>query len=343
MEKHRVRTGIIATLGPASSSEPVLRKMMKAGLDVARINFSHGSHASHVRYIEIIKNLNRKYRRRIKLLADLEGARIRVGVLKDHKPLSLRKNQAMYLSNCLPASSNTIPFDYEGDLNDISPAEFIYIDDGNIVLKIAAIEKGRIKARVVAGSLLKERKGINIPGASLRFPSLTGKDKKDIDFIKNAGFDCIAQSFVRNSGDIKALKAYLGGNAKFKIAAKIENLDGINNIDSIIELSDMVMIARGDMGISIPVYRVPFVQKELIEKCRKAGKKSITATQMLESMVANPFPTRAEVSDVANAVIDGSDYVMLSAETSIGKYPAACVEMMNSIIKYSETYLKNRG
>jgi len=245
----------------------------------------------------------------------------------------------LYLSNCASHPDETVPFDYEGELQDILPAEYIFIDDGNIILKIQDIEKKKIKTRGMTGNLLKERKGINIPGARLQFPLLNEKDRKDIDFAKEAGFDYIAQSFVTCRENIETLREYLGRNNNMKVIAKIENQDGIDNMNDIIRLSDMIMIARGDMGISIPVYRVPFVQKKIIAECRKEGKKSITATQMLESMTENPFPTRAEVSDVANAVIDGSDYAMLSAETSVGKYPVQCVKMMNEIIKYSEIYL----
>lgn len=343
MKNYRVKTRIIATLGPASSSESILREMMKAGMDVCRINFSHGAHSSHKKYIETIKGLNKKYRRRIKIMADLAGARIRVGIFNNRKPVPLRKNQIIYMENTPSPEGDAVPFDYEGDLRDIEPAEFIYIDDGNIVLKIMDISRGKIKTRVVAGSLLNERKGVNIPGARLKFPRLTDKDKRDMDFIKTAGFNYIAQSFVRDKEDIDALKTYLGQSSGLKVVAKIENRDGIANIGRILQSADMIMIARGDMGISIPVYKVPFVQKELIEECSRNNKKSITATQMLESMTDTPFPTRAEVSDVANAVVDGSDYVMLSAETSVGKHPVKCVRMMNEIIKYSEIYLKTSG
>ena len=338
MKKHRAKTKIICTLGPSSSEESVIREMMMAGMDVCRINFSHGSHRQHAGYADTIRKLNIKYRRKVRLLADLEGARMRIGLLPGHKPLPLKKNQSLYLSCGPDFQENTVHFDYHGNLSDIEPARFIYIDDGNITLEITGIEKSRIRTRVLSGSLLKERKGINIPGAKLNFPLLNEKDMKDIDFAVSEGFDYIAQSFVTRKENISALKGYARAGKNLKIAAKIESQEGIDNIDEIMSVSDMIMIARGDLGISIPVYRVPFVQKELISRCREAGKKSITATQMLESMTENPFPTRAEVSDVANAVVDGSDYVMLSAETSVGRYPVDCVRMMNEIIKYSEIY-----
>ena len=338
-KKYRPRTGILCTVGPASSSETVLREMMKSGMDAVRINFSHGSHKEHVKRIETVRLLNKKYRRGIKILADLEGARIRVGRLGGRGQMLLEKNKTVCMSTGESAAGDKcIPFDYDGCLSDIEPAKFIYIDDGNIVLKIEDIEKRRIRLKVISGGILKERKGINIPGARLKFLPLCEKDKQDIDFALESRVDYIAQSFVRSKRDIIALREYIGAGMKQKIVAKIECQQGINNIEEIIKVSDGIMIARGDMGISIPVQRVPFVQKEIIKHCRKHGRFSITATQMLESMVENPFPTRAEVSDVANAVLDGTDFVMLSAETSVGKNPVACVRMMNEVIKYAEQY-----
>lgn len=342
MKRYRPKTKILCTIGPASSSGSVLRKMMRAGMDAVRINFSHGNHTAHLDRIKTVRMLNKRYRRRIKILADLEGARIRVGRFSDRKPLFLEKNKTVYMVNGQDsAGGRYIPFDYAGDLNDIEPAKFIYIDDGNIVLRIEDVEKNRIKLKVVAGGELKERKGINIPGARLKFPPLCEKDKKDVDFALESGVEYIAQSFVRSKEDMLALRDYAGGRQAPLLVAKIECQEGINNIDGIIGVSDGIMIARGDMGISIPVYRVPFVQKKIISRCRKSGKFSITATQMLESMTETPFPTRAEVSDVANAVLDGTDYVMLSGETSVGKHPVACARMMNDIIKYAEQHLKN--
>jgi len=313
--------------------------MIKAGMDAVRINFSHGRHKDHVERIETVRLLNKKYRRGIKILVDLEGARMRVGRLGGNGKMLLEKNKTVCMSAGESASGGKcIPFDYHGDLKDIEPAKFIYIDDGNIVLRIEDIEKRRIRLKIISGGILKERKGINIPGAKLKFPPLCDKDKDDIDFALENGADYIAQSFVRSRHDITALKEYIGEGMEPKVVAKIECQQGINNIEEIINVSDGIMIARGDMGISIPVQKVPFVQKEIIKHCRKHRRFSITATQMLESMTENPFPTRAEVSDVANAVLDGTDFVMLSAETSVGKHPVACVKMMNGIIKYAEQY-----
>ncbi len=323
-----VKTKIIATLGPAASSRPVLRKMMLAGLDVARINFSHGNLREHLKRVSLIRELNSKYRRRIKVLGDLEGYRIRIGRLKE--PIELKKNQVV-----------SLPVDYKGDLREIAPGRHIYIDDGNLDLVVERHERRCLRARVVTGGLLKERKGVNIPGARLKFRGITEKDRRDISICIKHKFDYIAQSFVRTKEDILKIRALINGSLpECKIIAKIESREGIKKIDEIIAASDGIMIARGDMGVSIPIYEVPIVQKEIIRKCRRARKFAITATQMLESMTTNPRPTRAEASDVANAIIDGSHYLMLSAETSIGAHPVEAVKTMNQIIKFTEAYLK---
>ncbi|MCD6407956.1 pyruvate kinase [bacterium] len=336
-------TKIISTLGPASSSEKIIREMAKAGMDVVRINFSHGDYEEYLGYIRKVRKINENYRRHIRIMGDLEGPRIRVGFFGRKKYINLEKNKTVYLVKSEEkATERQIPVDYKGDFSDFEGAEFIYMDDGNIVLKIIDLQKEKVKTKVVRGGILKQRKGINVPGAKLKFPVLNEKDKKDIRFAVENGFDFIALSFVRTGKDMEELEREVK-SSEIKLVAKIENREGIKNIEGIIDKSDGVMIARGDMGISIPVYEVPFVQKEIIKKCKKKGKFSITATQMLESMVEHPFPTRAEVSDVANAVIDGTDYVMLSAETSIGKYPVEAVRMMNTIIKYTEIHLKSKS
>jgi pyruvate kinase len=331
-----VKTKIIATLGPASNNHPTLRKMMLSGLDVVRINFSHGNTAARVKALSLINNLNKKYRRNIKLLGDLEGYRIRIGKLK--KPFEIKKRQVIYLTQeRVLGEFPTISFDYLEDLKHIKKGAYIYIDDGRLALVVEGHQGNRLKTKVIVGGTLKEHKGINIPGIKLSFQDLTDKDKQDIQFCISHGFNYIAQSFVRDKEDILRIKGKHKG--KYKLIAKIENREGINNVDEIIEVSDGIMIARGDMGVCIPIYEVPMVQKEIIHKCNKAGRFAITATQMLESMTENLKPTRAEVSDVANAIIDGSDYLMLSAETSVGLYPSQAVEMMNRIIKFTEGHL----
>lgn len=340
-----VKTKIICTIGPSSDNVTILRKMMLAGMDVARLNFSHRSHASHKYCINLIRELNKKYRRHIRILQDLEGYRIRVGRFKHKKSIELKKRQSVFLTNQdVLGEKNIIPFDYEGSLDNIKPGNYIYIDDGNIALIVKSRTKKYLKAEVIIPGFLKENKGINIPDVALRFKGLTDKDRIDIQFgIKNR-VDYIAQSFVRNKNDIIQIKDLVKPNLpNCKIVAKIENRQGIKNIDEIIDVSDGIMIARGDMGVSIPIYEIPVVQKLIIKKCNQAKKFVITATQMLESMVENLRPARAEVTDVANAVLDGSDFVMLSAETAIGQHPVKVVKMMNQILKFTETSFKKNG
>ena len=338
MKRYIPKTKIICTLGPASASESIIRKMVLAGMDVVRINFSHGTYSDYISFIKTIRRINKKYRRRIKILGDLEGHRIRVGFLKRHKPVFLEKNKIAYLVKGDDKNSDKyIPFDYKGSLKDIKGAEFIYIDDGKIILKIKSLDEEKIKTRVVVGGNLKERKGINIPGARLKFPTITEKDERDIEFAVKEKFDYLALSFVRKKKDVLQVKKRVDEKLpKCRIISKIESREGIRNINGIIDVSDGIMIARGDMGVCIPIYKVPIIQKEIIKKCNKRKRFVITATHMLEHMIEYPVPTSAEVTDVANAVIDGTDYVMLSAETAVGKFPVESVKMMNDIIRFTE-------
>ncbi len=330
-----VRTKIICTLGPASSSETVIRKMMLAGMDVGRLNFSHGKTQELLQRIGLIRILNTKYRRGLKLLGDLQGHRIRVGELA--LPVELKKRQILWLTRQkIKGTINSVPFDYQGSLSSIRNGQDIFIDDGNIGLEVLSRTKDSLKTRVLVGGLLKEHKGVNIPGAKLDFGSISRKDIQDIIFCEKNSVDYIAQSFVRAAKDIWDVKNVLKKNSLCKVIAKIECREGIRNIDQIITAADGIMIARGDMGVSLPVYEIPIIQKMIIKKCNQAGKFVITATQMLESMTDSHKPTRAEVTDVANAIIDGTDFVMLSAESAIGNYPVETVAMMNSIIKFTE-------
>lgn len=336
---------IICTIGPASSKESVLRKMMLSGMDLARLNFSHGTHKEHAERIDMIRRLNGRYRRHIRILQDLEGYRIRVGRFGDKKEIPLNKNRVVILTNKKEAGTNeVIPFDYEGSLTDIKTGTDIFIDDGNILLRVIGCFRNYLKAKVLVGGMLKEHKGMNMPSVNIKFKGLKQKDRLDIEFgIKNK-VDYIAQSFVRDEDDMLAVSDLVRHRLpECKFIAKIENRQGIKNIDSILKVSDGIMIARGDMGVSIPLYEIPLVQKEIIKKCNAAGKFVITATQMLETMTANIRPTRAEVTDVANAILDGTDFVMLSAESAAGLYPVEAVRMMNQIIVYTEKnskYLK---
>ncbi len=332
------RTKIIATLGPVSSNYTVLRKMFTAGLDVVRLNFSHGSHKQHLGLIELVRRLNRKYGRHIRIMQDLEGFRIRIGRFKGAKTRLLKNRTVVWLSNEAEACGpRTIPFDYKGDLGRLKPKQLIFIDDGNLILRIKSTSVNSIKAIVVEGGVLKERKGINIPDVDLGFERITEKDKRDIEFGIKHRVDYVALSFVRDENDIRQAAALIKPRLpNCRLVAKIENRQAIENIDGIIEAADGIMIARGDMGVAIPIYEVPIIQKRIIRKSNAAGKFVITATQMLEHMTEHSRPTRAEVTDVANAIIDGTDFVMLSAETAVGRFPYQSVLMMNDIIKFTE-------
>jgi len=309
--------------------------MMRSGMDVVRLNFSHGSHKDHAGRIAAVRQLNRKYHRHIRILQDLEGYRIRIATL--NAPVPLKKKQTLLLSNRREAASGVIPFDYEGALTDIRKDSLIYIDDGQIALRVKEVTRRCLKTEVITAGILRQHKGINIPGVRLAFKDLTAKDTRDIAFGVGHRVDFIAQSFVRNAGDILCVRQALGDfEKKCKVIAKIENEEGIRNIDAILDAADGIMIARGDLGVSMPIYEVPVWQKRIIKKCKQRRRFVITATQMLESMTEHLRPTRAEVSDVANAILDGSDYVMLSGETATGLYPVQTVEMMNQIIKFTE-------
>ncbi len=307
-------------------------------MDVVRLNFSHGTLAEHLEKIRLVRALNKKNRRHIRILGDLEGYRMRIGELKGQQPVEVKKRQVLWLTTeNVVGEGSRIPFDWAGSLRPIKPGQSIFIDDGLIALKVETRDKKNLKTRVIVGGKIKEHKGINIPGVRLDVTGLTRKDKEDIRFCIDHKVDYIAQSFVRNKRDILDLRAHLKSHPHIcGVIAKIESWEGIRNIDEIISVCDGIMVARGDMGISIPVYEVPYVQKKIIKKCNKAKKFVITATQMLESMTEHPIPTRAEVCDVANAILDGTDYVMLSAESAAGLYPIQCVEMMNQIIKFTE-------
>lgn len=339
----RVKTKIICTLGPASSSRSVLRKMVQSGMDVVRLNFSHGTHESHFASINGIREINKQYRRGVKILQDLEGFRIRIGSLKDwpNRIVVLKRHQKIMLSNNPQYfQAGVIPFDYEGCLSAIKAGSHIYIDDGNIALLVKKESRHYLDAVVEVAGIIKEHKGINIPDVKLQFSAMTDKDYHDLLFGIKHQVDFVAQSFVRTSQDLKNVrKVLLAHHSKAKLVAKIESREAVKNIDDILSVCDGVMIARGDLGVCLPIYEIPFLQKMLIKKCKAHGKFSITATQMLESMTEHLRPTRAEVTDVANAIIDGTDYTMLSAESAAGLYPVESVKMMNAICQYTENYL----
>jgi len=332
------RTKIICTLGPTSQTEDVLKRMADAGMSVARFNFSHGLHAEHLSRMEIVRKINKKYGFDIKLLQDLEGYRIRIGLFKRHRPVFVSPGQTVFLTkkNIL-GQGNIIPFDFDGSTEEFKGLEHIFIDDGTICLKIKRIFADKIQTTVLVGGSISEHKGINVPGIRFRMEGLTEKDKKDAAFGIKQKVDYIAQSFVRKADDILSLREFVKKeHSGCLLIAKIENEEGLDKIDEIINVSDGIMVARGDLGVSMPIYEVPVFQKMIIGKCNKKKKMDITATQMLEHMVDHIRPTRAEVSDIANAVLDGSDYIMLSGETAKGKYPVEAVEMMKNVIEFTE-------
>ena len=332
------RTKIICTLGPASEKSGMIIKMMRCGMDVVRLNFSHGELSEHEERIRMVRAINKKYRRHIRILGDLEGYRIRMGRMKGGKPVQVKKHQVVWLTqeNIL-GEGDRLPFDYRGDLKAIKKGLSIFIDDGNIALVSEGAVGKRLKTRVVVGGAIKEHKGINMPDVILDFHGLTAKDKAHLAFCQEHKVDYIAQSFVRSEEDILSIRKFLQGQREIpRLIAKIENREGIRNVDQILKVSDGIMVARGDMGVSIPIWEVPMVQKAIIQKCNQVKKFVITATQMLESMTENRLPTRAEATDVANAILDGTDFVMLSAETAVGNDPARCVDVMNRIIKFTE-------
>lgn len=335
------KTKIIATLGPASSSRSVIRRMMAAGIDVVRLNFSHGTHAEHLQRIQLLRRLNKQYRRHIRVLQDLEGYRVRIGSLAPKEGIPLKRRQRLILTQKhVPGSAERVSFDFEGPLRAIKPGSAVYIDDGNIELKVTAVKATSLETVVVVPGVLKSHKGINMPQVRLGFSGLTAKDRRDLAFGIAEKVDFIAQSFVRRREDVEEVREALGSRLPAcRIIAKIENAEGVKNIDTIMRASDGIMVARGDLGVSVPVYKIPMIQKMIIAKCNRMGKPVITATQMLESMTEHLRPTRAEVTDVANAIIDGSGYVMLSAETAAGKYPVESVAMMNDIIKFTESQI----
>jgi len=340
----RAKTKIVATLGPASTTYTVLRKMVLAGLDIARFNFSHGTYAEHLDRIRTLRLINERYRRHVRVLQDLEGFRIRVCEFTKGKQKTLRKRQTVWLTGGSDdGEKDVIPFDYEGDLRGIGEGQLIYIDDGNIILKSRGATKKKVKAEVIEGGLLKERKGVNIPGVKIPFSGVTVKDKEDIKFGIKHEVDYVAQSFVRTKRDMHTVSRLVKPHRPdCLVVAKIESKEAIKNIDSIIDASDGIMVARGDMGIAVPIYQIPVIQKMIIRKCNAKKKFVITATQMLEHMTEHSRPTRAEVTDVANAILDGTDLVMLSEESAAGKYPVEAVKMMEQIIRFTEEYARTK-
>ncbi|HOB12119.1 MAG TPA: pyruvate kinase [Syntrophomonadaceae bacterium] len=334
------RTKIIATIGPASEGVETIKKMLEAGMNVARLNFSHGTHEEHRYRIENLRQGSRESGKLLAIMLDTKGPEIRTGRLAGG-PVKLEAGQRFVLtSREVPGNNQEVQVSYASLPQEVTPGTIILLADGLISLKVMETTSTDIVCQVVNGGELGERKGINVPGVRINMPFMNDKDREDILFGINMGVDYIAASFVRTAEDVLEIRRILEQEgADIDIIAKIESQEGVNNLDDIIQVVDGVMVARGDLGVEIPAEEVPLVQKMLVEKCTNAGKPVIIATQMLDSMINNPRPTRAEVSDVANAIFDGADAIMLSGETAAGKYPVEVVETMARIASRAEQAL----
>lgn len=337
------KTKMVCTVGPASESEEILTKIMEAGMNASRHNFSHGDHAEHKARIEMVRKIAKKLNREVAVILDTKGPEIRTGNFEPSK-LELQKGSefTIYVGEEVVGDATKCSVSYDGLANDVKPGNTILIDDGLVGLEVKAVEGNKIICEVMNTGLVGSHKGVNVPGVSVNLPALTEKDKADLKFGCEMGVNMIAASFVRKVEDVRAIRKVLdeNGGKDILICPKIENQEGIDNIDEIIAESDALMVARGDLGVEIPIENVPAAQKMMIKKCNEAGIPVITATQMLDSMIRNPRPTRAEVSDVANAIFDGTDAIMLSGESANGSYPVEAVRTMARIAEEAEKQLK---
>ena len=343
------KTKIVATIGPVSSNKEVLKGMIQNGLDVVRLNFSHGAHEDHQKVIEFVREIDAELGTNTSLLADLQGPKLRVGEMENGS-VELTVGQTITISTTKQIGTNQVIYtNYKEFAQDVKAGERVLLDDGKLVMNILSTNgKDTVQCEVVQGGPLSSKKGLNLPNTKVSLPSLSEKDLSDLHFALSHNVDWIGLSFVRTSEDVRALKEIIFTAEKHaKVVAKIEKPEAVEDIDAIIEETDAVMVARGDLGVEVPLQNVPLIQKMVVRKCVERAKPVIVATQMMESMVTNMTPTRAEVADVANAVLDGADAVMLSGETSVGKYPVEAIRMMNSIIgeaeKYDDLYYKEEA
>ena len=334
------RTKIVATLGPASSSVEVIKEMYDNGLNVCRLNFSHGDHSVHEENIKRVQQVNNEINSNIAILADLQGPKLRVGAM-ENEGCEIKNGDKITFTNkeCI-GTAKKVFMTYQNFARDVKPGELILIDDGKLAVKVESSNGiDEVIAVVEHGGVLKSKKGVNLPNTKISLPSLTKKDKEDLDYILTQDIEWVALSFVRSAQDIIELRNVIKESGKnLKIIAKIEKPEAIDDIDDIVNESDAIMVARGDLGIEVPYQDVPLLQKMMVKKCLKASKPIIVATQMMESMIDGITPSRAEVNDVANAVMDGADAVMLSGETSVGKHPGLVIETMTNIVKKVEEY-----
>jgi pyruvate kinase len=336
-----MKTKIVATVGPACSSREMLFKLIKAGVDVFRLNFSHGDYNDHLEVIKHVQSLNKELGTHIALLGDLQGPKIRIGAFENKEAMMPDGHELVFTTRECMCTKDKLYITYPEFAQDVKAGEDLLLDDGKLLFRVIETNGiDEVKARVIHGGILSGKKGVNLPNTKVSLPSLTEKDKRDLAFILEHNLNWIALSFVRKADDIKYLRAAIKELSKSEntpgIIAKMEKPEAVRNMDEIIAITDAVMVARGDLGVELPLEQVPLVQKQLIRKCNQLSKPIIVATQMMEGMISNIRPTRAEVNDVANSVLDGADAVMLSGETSVGLYPVEVVETMEKIISEVE-------
>jgi pyruvate kinase len=335
------RTKIVCTIGPASAAPEFVEKLAWAGMDAARLNFSHGSRDDHRAVIHAVRRAQQVIGRPLAIIADLQGPKIRIGVLP--QPRTVNAGDRLVLSAVGEGVPGDVEVTFPGLASVVQPGAELLIDDGRVRVRVEAVGQGRVESLVELGGLISSGKGVNLPGTQLPIPSLTGKDVADLDFALGEGVDYVALSFVRRSRDVVELRDRIAtARSSARVIAKIEKAEAVADLDAIVDASDAVMVARGDLGVEIGVADVPLVQKLIIRTAREAGRTVITATQMLESMISQPEPTRAEASDVANAVLDGTSALMLSGETAVGRYPLEAVAVMNRIARAVEPSLTYR-
>lgn len=341
------RTKIVVTLGPACSDRKIIERLLTAGVNVMRLNFSHGSQEQHAERIQLIRDASNHLEQPVTLLQDLQGPKIRTGMIKEGV-IALEQGQSFTLSTeNVSGDQNIIYVDFPDLPNCVQPGGRILLDDGNLELVVVGVEEDKVATKVVLGGQLKPQKGVNLIGAKLNIPSFTKKDQEDLKFGLEHGIDALALSFVRRATDVTKVRQFIVQHSeegyRLPIISKLERPEAIDNLDEILDVSEGVMVARGDLGVEMSPEDVPIAQKQIIEAANRKARLVITATQMLESMINNPRPTRAEASDVANAIFDGTDAVMLSGETAVGRYPVQSVEMMDAIIRKAEGQLKKWG
>lgn len=334
------KTKIVATIGPASSSKEVLKEMIQQGLDVVRLNFSHGAHEDHKKVIEFVREIDKELGTNSSLLADLQGPKLRVGEMENGSVMLESGKKIIISTTKQIGTSKVIYTNYKEFAQDVKAGETVLLDDGKLSFKVLSTNgKDTVECEIIQGGPLSNKKGLNLPNTKVSLPALSEKDLADLEFALSHNVDWIGLSFVRNAVDVVQLKELIKKSGKHaKVVSKIEKPEAVEQIDEIIHETDAVMVARGDLGVEMPLHEVPLIQKMIVKKCVVAAKPVIVATQMMESMITNATPTRAEVTDVANAVLDGADAVMLSGETSVGKFPVDAIRIMNNIVSEAEKF-----